>query len=204
MYKTESFKPDTFKPARFESDGKITLSGKEIPYHTICEDNVIYGPDGNPVASIFTYAYFRSDVEDTANRPVVFAYNGGPGSSCMYVHAGFLGTRRMQYDEVDRESAFGPYKVIDNPDCLIDIADIVLIDPVGTGYGVLIDESKKKDFFGIEQDAEALLTVLEAWVRRYNRGLSPKYLCGESYGCTRSAVAAGIAATMGLVMRIFA
>ena len=105
MYKTESFKPDTFKPARFESDGKITLSGKEIPYHTICEDNVIYGPDGNPVASIFTYAYFRSDVEDTANRPVVFAYNGGPGSSCMYVHAGFLGTRRMQYDEVDRESA---------------------------------------------------------------------------------------------------
>ena len=64
------------------------------------------GPDGNPVASIFTYAYFRSDVEDTANRPVVFAYNGGPGSSCMYVHAGFLGTRRMQYDEVDRESAF--------------------------------------------------------------------------------------------------
>ena len=175
MYKTESFKPDTFKPARFESDGKITLSGKEIPYHTICEDNVIYGPDGNPVASIFTYAYFRSDVEDTANRPVVFAYNGGPGSSCMYVHAGFLGTRRMQYDEVDRESAFGPYKVIDNPDCLIDIADIVLIDPVGTGYGVLIDESKKKDFFGIEQDAEALLTVLEAWVRRYNRGLSPTY-----------------------------
>ena len=169
MYKTESFKPDTFKPARFESDGKITLSGKEIPYHTICEDNVIYGPDGNPVASIFTYAYFRSDVEDTSNRPVVFAYNGGPGSSCMYVHAGFLGTRRMQYDEVDRESAFGPYKVIDNPDCLIDIADIVLIDPVGTGYGVLIDESKKKDFFGIEQDAEALLTVLEAWVRRYNR-----------------------------------
>lgn len=197
MYKTESFKPDTFKPARFESDGKITLSGKEIPYHTICEDNVIYGPDGNPVASIFTYAYFRSDVEDTSNRPVVFAYNGGPGSSCMYVHAGFLGTRRMQYDEVDRESAFGPYKVIDNPDCLIDIADIVLIDPVGTGYGVLIDESKKKGFFGIEQDAEALLTVLEAWVRRYNRGLSPKYLCGESYGCTRSAVAAGIAATMG-------
>ena len=197
MYKTESFKPDTFKPARFESDGKITLSGKEIPYHTICEDNIIYGPDGNPVASIFTYAYFRSDVEDTSNRPVVFAYNGGPGSSCMYVHAGFLGTRRMQYDEVDRESAFGPYKVIDNPDCLIDIADIVLIDPVGTGYGVLIDESKKKDFFGIEQDAEALLTVLEAWVRRYNRGLSPKYLCGESYGCTRSAVAAGIAATMG-------
>ena len=85
MYKTESFKPDTFKPARFESDGKITLSGKEIPYHTICEDNVIYGPDGNPVASIFTYAYFRSDVEDTSNRPVVFAYNGGPGSSCMYV-----------------------------------------------------------------------------------------------------------------------
>ncbi len=196
MYKTERFAED-FKPQRFESDGTITLQGKEIPYHTVSEDNVFYDEDGKPLASIFSYSYFRSDVEDVTNRPVIFAYNGGPGSSSMYVHAGFLGVRRLKYGEADRPSAFGPYTVIDNPDCLLDIADLVLVDPVGCGYGVLINESKKDQFLGIEQDAEALLTFMELWARRYQRGLSPKYLVGESYGCTRSATAAGIAATQG-------
>lgn len=199
MYKTENFKADDFKPARFESQGKITLHGEEVSYHTVSEDNVFYSPEGKPLASIFSYSYFKDGVEDTRNRPVIFGYNGGPGSSSMYVHTGFLGTRRIAYGEPDRPTAFGPYDVIDNPDCLLDIADLVLIDPVGTGYGVLIDESEesKKQFLGIEQDAEALLNFIESWCRRYNRGLSPKYLVGESYGCTRSATAAGIAATEG-------
>lgn len=197
MYKTENFTAADFKPAKFESDNKITLNGVEIPYHTVCEDNVFYDNSGKPIASIFSYSYFRSDVEDKANRPVIFGYNGGPGSSSMYVHAGFLGTRRLKYEEVDRPTALGPYVVIDNPDCLIDVADIVLIDPVGTGYGVLLDEEKKDDFYGIEEDAEALLTFIEKWLHEHDRWLSPKYLVGESYGCTRSATAAGIAATRG-------
>lgn len=198
MYKTESFKPDEFKPTRFETTGrKITLNGKEISYHTVSEDNVFYNGEGKPIASIYSYSYFKDDVEKPEERPVIFGYNGGPGSSSMYVHTGFLGTRRITYGEPDRPSAFGPYEVIDNPDCLLDIADLVLIDPVGTGYGVLIDETAKDQFFGLEPDAEALLTFVELWTRRYNRSLSPKYLVGESYGCTRSAIAAGIAATMG-------
>ena len=197
MYRTETMKPDEFKPARFESSGRIILNGMEVPYHTVSEDNVFYNKDGKPIASIFSYSYFRSDVQDTSHRPVIFGYNGGPGSSSMYVHAGFLGARRITYGEPDRPSAFGPYEVINNPDCLLDVADLVLVDPVGTGYGVLIDEEEGKNFLGIEPDAEALLSFIEAWVRRYNRSLSPKYLVGESYGCTRSAVAAGIAATSG-------
>ena len=199
MYRIETIKADNFTPSRFEADGKITLRGQEIPYHTVSEDNVFYNKDGKPVASIFSYSYFRSDVEDTTNRPVLFGFNGGPGSSSMYVHAGFLGARRITYGEPDRPSAFGPYEVIDNPDCLLDIADLVLVDPVGTGYGYLLsdDEEERKNFLGIEQDAEALLTFVEGWLRRYNRTMSPKQLIGESYGCTRSAVAAGIAATNG-------
>lgn len=197
MYKTENFKPDSFKPARFEAEGSITLNGKTIPYRTVAEDNVFYDAAGKPIASIFSYSYFRSDVEETKSRPVIFGYNGGPGSSSMYVHAGFLGARRIVYGEVDRPTALPPYEVIDNPDCLLDIADVVLVDPVGTGYGVLLDEEHGKDFFGIEEDAEALLTFIEQWMHRYNRWLSPKYLVGESYGCTRSAVAAGMAATSG-------
>ena len=97
MYRTECIKPEEFKPARFETDREIVLNGKTIPYHTVSEDNVFYNKDGKAVASIFSYSYFRSDVEDTSNRPVIFAYNGGPGSSSMYVHAGFLGTRRISF-----------------------------------------------------------------------------------------------------------
>ncbi len=197
MYKTEKFTPADFKPQRFESDGTITLRGETIPYHTVSEDNVFYNNEGKPIASIFSYSYFRSDVEDPTSRPVLFGFNGGPGSASYYVHAGFLGTKRIVYDEVDRPTALPPYKVIDNPQCLIDIADIVIVDPVATGYGVLLDDEEGKNFFGIEEDAEALLNFIEQWLHRYNRWLSPKYLVGESYGCTRSAVAAGISATSG-------
>ncbi len=197
MYKTENFTPASFKPARFEADGVINLRGQDIPYHTVSEDNVFYANDGKPIASIFSYSYFRSDVEDVTNRPVLFGFNGGPGSSSMYVHAGFLGAKRIVYGEPDRPTALGPYEVIDNPQCFLDIADLVLVDPVATGYGVLLDDSYESTFFGIEEDAEALLTFIEQWLHRYNRWLSPKYLVGESYGCTRSAVAAGIAATRG-------
>ena len=187
----------TFKPARFESQGSLVLNGQTIPYRTVSEDTVFYTSDGKPIATIFSYSYFRSDVEDTASRPVIFGYNGGPGSSSMYVHAGFLGARRIVYGEPDRPTALPPYEVIDNPNCLLDIADIVLVDPVATGYGALLDDTRGKDFFGIEQDAEAFLTFVEQWLHRHNRWLSPKYLVGESYGCTRSAIAAGIASTRG-------
>lgn len=190
MYNTENFDQKTFEPKCFTSNGSVTLKGVEIKYHTVCEDNVFYD-NGNPIASIFSYSYFRDDV-DTTNRPVIFAFNGGPGSSSMYVHAGFFGAKRIKYDEVNRETSLPPYEVIDNPDCLLDEADIVVIDPVGTGYGVLLDDSHAKDFFGIEEDAEALLAFIEKWLIKYNRFNSPKYLAGESYGCTRCAVAAGI------------
>lgn len=197
IYSTEAFKADSFTPARFETDNVIRLKGKEIPYHTVSEDNVFYDKEGKPIASIFSYSYLRSDVKDTRNRPVIFAYNGGPGSSSMFVHAGFLGARRITYGEPDRPSSFGPYEVIDNEECLLDIADLVLVDPVGTGYGVLIDPEEGKRFLGIEEDGEALLAFIESWLRKHDRMLSPKYLIGESYGCTRSAEAAGIAATRG-------
>ena len=140
---------------------------------------------------MFSFAYFRDGVE-TKDRPILFCFNGGPGSSSMYVHAGFFSTKRLKYEEVDRSTSLPPYEVIDNPDCLLDVADIVCIDPVGTGYGILFDESKRKDFFGIEEDAEALLMFVERWLHKYNRWTSPKYLIGESYGCTRAAVAAGL------------
>ena len=197
LYNTECIKPEDFKPQRFESDHEITLRGKKIPYHTVSEDNVFYSKDGKPEASIFSYSYFRSDVKDTRNRPVCFAYNGGPGSGSYFVHAGFLAPRRVVYGEPDRPTAFGPYEVQDNPDFLLDDADLVICDAIGTGNGMLIDEDKKADYLGIEQDGEAFIAFIERWLKKYNRTMSPKYLIGESYGCTRNATIVGIGANGG-------
>ncbi|MGI6357093.1 MAG: S10 family serine carboxypeptidase-like protein [Bacillota bacterium] len=187
-------KTDAFTPSRFTGEGSITLRGKVIPYHTVSEDNVFYDDEGKAIASIFSYSYFRSDVEDVKSRPVLFCFNGGPGTSSMMVHVGFLGTKRIKYsDDIDEDGIpLPPYESCDNAQCLLDIADIVLVDPVGTGFGRLLDESKKDLFWGIEPDAEALLTFIQMWLARYNRWQSPKYLVGESYGCTRASTAAAI------------
>lgn len=191
-------KTDIFTPSRFTGQGNITLGGANIPYHTVSEDNVFYDDEGQPIASIFSYSYFRSDVEDTKSRPVIFAFNGGPGTSSMMVHVGFLGTKRVKYGEVDDDGLpLPPYESCDNEQCLLDIADLVLIDPVGTGFGRLLDESKKDLFYGIEPDAESILTFIQAWLARYNRWQSPKYLLGESYGCTRASTVAGIGSLAG-------
>lgn len=195
MYSTEKCDPSAFVPARFEADGEIELQGQRIPYHAISEDNVFYDRAGKPLASIFSYSYFRSDVKDLEQRPVLFCFNGGPGSSSMHVHAGFFAPIRVAYAETDRASSLPPYQDKPNPDCLLDVADLVMVDPVGTGYGLLLDEDSESRFFGIEEDAEALLIFVESWLHRYGRWKSPKYLVGESYGCTRAATAAGIAST---------
>ncbi|MBR4879592.1 MAG: hypothetical protein IKU13_07165 [Clostridia bacterium] len=186
-------KTDVFTPSRFTSEGVIELRGNKVPYHTVCEDNVFYDNEGKAIASIFSYSYFRSDVEDVKNRPVMFCFNGGPGTSSMMVHAGFLGTKRLKYGECDDIGLpLPPYESVDNAQCLLDICDLVIIDPVGTGFGRLLDESKKDMFYGIEQDAEAILTFIQKWLAKYNRWQSPKYMCGESYGCTRASTVAGI------------
>ena len=191
-------KTDVFVPSRFEGKGRITLRGVEVPFHTVSEDNVFYDDEGKPIASIFSYSYFRSDVEDVDSRPVIFAFNGGPGTSSMMLHVGLMGPKQIKYGEVDDDGLpLPPYESCDNPQCLLDIADIVMVDPVGTGFGRLIDESKKDLFWGIEADAEALLTFVQAWLARYNRWKSPKYLLGESYGCTRATIAAGMGSLGG-------
>lgn len=186
---------DVFTPSRFEGKGEITLRGEKISYKSVSEDNVFYDENGKAIASIFSFSYFRDGVEDLSKRPVIFAFNGGPGTSSVMVHLGFVGPKRIKYkDDVDDMTGLPPYEVIDNPECLLDIADLVLVDPVGTGFGVLLDETKGSQFFGVEEDAEAFLSFVQSWLQRYERWMSPKYVIGESYGCTRAACAAGIAA----------
>ena len=191
-------KTDVFAPSRFTSEGSIELRGTTVPYRTVCEDNVFYDDTGKAIASIFSYSYFRSDVADSRTRPVLFGFNGGPGTSSMMVHVGFLGTKRIKYGEVDADGLpLPPYESCDNAQCLLDIADLVVIDPVGTGFGRLLDEASRDKFYGIEPDAEAILTFIQGWLARYNRWESPKYMVGESYGCTRAATVAGMGSLSG-------
>ncbi len=189
---------DHFQPTCFRSSGSVELNGQAVPYETVSEDNVFYDESGNPIASIFSFSYFRANIEDASSRPVLFCFNGGPGASSMMVHAGCFGVKRIAYPaSTEEHPSLPPFKVIDNPNCLLDIADIVLVDPIGTGFGLLLDESAGDRFLGIDEDAEALVVFIHRWLTRYRRWNSPKYLVGESYGCTRAATAAAIACSKG-------
>lgn len=189
---------DRFQPARFCSSGSVELNGQVIPYETVSEDNVFYDEAGKPIASIFSFSYFRAHIEDTSSRPVLFCFNGGPGASSMMVHVGCFGAKRIAYPaSTEDHPSLPPFAVINNPNCLLDIADIVLVDPIGTGFGQLLDEAAGDRFLGIDEDAEALVVFIQHWLTKYKRWNSPKYLVGESYGCTRAATAAAIACSKG-------
>ncbi len=147
-------------------------------------------PPQAPEAGMSYVAYFRGDKEDT-HRPITFIYNGGPGSSTVWLHMGAFGPKRVVTAD-DTHSPAAPYKVIDNEFTLLDASDLVFIDAPGTGFGHLRGADKEKAFFGIDQDAHAFANFIVTFMSRHNRWNSPKYLFGESYGTTRSAALANI------------
>ncbi len=142
------------------------------------------------MATIYSYAYFRSDVEDSSKRPVMFAYNGGPGSASLWLHLGLVGPRRVKLADEINLSAVPPFELEDNPNCLLDICDIVVVDMVGTGLGRLFDEGAKEKFYGSDADIRQLAMFVDGWLTRYDRHNSPVFLAGESYGTGRSALLA--------------
>jgi len=189
-----------FAAGNYESSGVVTIYGKEIPYNTVCQDNLLYDENGKAIGTMFTYSYFRSDLEDVSQRPVVFFFNGGPGAGSLWLHAGLFGPLRMVFDNNDEAvnvPHVPPYYVKNNDWCLLDIADLVFIDPVGTGWGRLLDKEAAPRFFGIDEDAESFKVLIHAWVNRYKRWNSPKYLLGESYGTVRAAVISDVLTGQG-------
>ncbi len=141
-------------------------------------------------ASIFFIAYTRDDVPDKTRRPVTFSFNGGPGSSSVWLHLGVLGPRRVALDE------FGnlpqpPYRLVENEHALLDLTDLVFIDPVSTGYSRAVAGEKARDFHGFTKDIQSVGDFIRLFTSRYGRWTSPKFLAGESYGTTRAAGLAG-------------
>ena len=147
-------------------------------------------PPQPPEASMSYVAYFKGDKED-AHRPITFLFNGGPGSSTVWLHMGAFGPKRVVTAD-DTHSPAAPYRLIDNEYSLLDASDLVFVDAPGTGFSHLRGADKEKAFYGIDQDAHAFANFIVEFLSRHNRWNSPKYLFGESYGTTRSAVLSNI------------
>jgi carboxypeptidase C (cathepsin A) len=171
-------------------DSQLGLDGKPIPGSQLALDEPKEPKDANPVARMFYVAYFKKDAK-AEERPITFFYNGGPGSSTVWLHMGSLGPKHVVTD-TDQHLPAAPYKMVDNAYTLLDVSDVVFIDMPGTGFGRLIGKDPGKAFWGIDEDANAFARFIARFITKYSRWNSPKYIFGESYGTTRSAVLADI------------
>lgn len=173
-----------------ETEHSILMNGVRIDYKAITGTIAIKDEAGKAKASIFFMAYFKQGVEDPATRPLTISFNGGPGSSSVWLHLGVLGPRRVLSGDVGA-IAKPPYKLVDNDFSLLDVSDLVFIDPVSTGYSRPANGEEAKQFHGYEQDVESVGNFIRLFVTRYQRWSSPKFLIGESYGTTRAAGLSG-------------
>jgi len=165
----------------------IRLGGQIIPYKAAAGTTLLKDEKGEPMGLLYSVAYTRSDAKDLSRRPIAFFYNGGPGSASMWLHMGAFGPRRVATaDGIFTPPA--PYALVDNAESLLDKTDMVFIDAMGTGYSRVVGKGQAKDFYGIDEDAQAFAQFIAAYVNRNGRWNSPKFLVGESYGTFRSAV----------------
>ena len=165
-----------------------TFGGVAVAYTATARETFLKAEDGTPRASIYSTAYVK-DGKD-ANRPVTFLFNGGPGSGSLWLHMGAFGPKRVAIPSDARDDGAPPYPIVPNPDSLLDVTDIVFIDPVGTGFSRALGKTDPKSFWGVTADAKSIAEFIRLWLSENGRWNAPKYLGGESYGTTRSAAVA--------------
>ena len=188
--------PD-FKPTETRTTGSVTVNGTRIDYRAIAGTLVVHAKGWNPNAapgdpknptaetSMFYVAYFRRGVP-AAGRPVTFLFNGGPGSSSIWLHMGAFGPVRVLTADHDHTPP-APYRTVNNDESLLDVSDLVFIDAPGTGFSRIGGPNAGKSFYGVDQDIHAFAVFIREFLSRYDRWNSPKYLYGESYGTMRAA-----------------
>jgi carboxypeptidase C (cathepsin A) len=183
---------------RHVTHGRIEIGGHEVSYDALTEESFLVDEHGKRAASLVSTTYLRTGQGAMPNRPVVFVFNGGPGSSSLWLHLGLVGPRRVDLDGVRGDGVnpptTPPFRLVDNADSILDVADLVIYDPVGTGFSRILPEGKPEEFYGVQQDARALADFIRDWSRRHDRTNSPRYLMGESYGSVRAAVTARLLA----------
>lgn len=198
-----------FQPESANSTGTVTVAGKKIDYDAVAGTLVVHpkdwddapqvkahskekeqqgGEGKNPdaEAAMSYVAYFKHGASPE-RRPIMFLYNGGPGSATVWLHMGAFGPKRVVTKD-DTHTPAAPYEVVNNESSLLDVSDLVFVDAPGTGFGRIAGKDKEKAFYGVDPDAHAFAEFITAFLSRYGRWNSPKYLFGESYGTPRSAV----------------
>jgi carboxypeptidase C (cathepsin A) len=184
-------KKDEPKPdKKTETEHSLTLGGQKIDYTATAGTLALKDAEGKTTADIFFIAYTKKGVTDAATRPLTFSFNGGPGSSSVWMHMGLLGPKRVKL----RDDGFAvppPYVLVENEFSLLDETDLVFIDPVGTGYSRATKPEDAKNFFGVNEDAKSIGEFIRLYVSKHSRWPSPKFLIGESYGTTRAAALSG-------------
>jgi len=163
---------------------EITIKGQRVPYTATAGTMPVWDDEGKAIASVFYTYYERTDVKDRASRPLVISFNGGPGTPSVWMEIGYTGPRILNVD--DEGYPVQPYGLRDNPNSILDVADIVYIDPVNCGFSRPVNKDvPTSKFFGVNEDIKYLAEWINTFVTRKNRWASPKYLIGESYGTTR-------------------
>ena len=172
------------------SQHTVTINGQAIAYTARAGTIVMKDEEGTPRASFFFVSYTK-DGADPAHRPITFTYNGGPGSSSVWLHMGAFGPKRVVYLDDEGHAARPPYRTVDNEDSILDVTDLVFIDPVTTGFSRAIPFKDAAKFHSVDADIESVGEFIRLYTTRYARWASPKFLAGESYGTTRSAGLSG-------------
>ena len=167
-----------------KTDHSVTIKGQRVRYKAETGTQPVWDGDGKVVASLFYTYYKRTDIADSLTRPLVISFNGGPGSASVWMHIAYTGPYVLN---IDTEGfPVQPYGVSENPNSILDVADIVYVNPVNTAYSRILDkDAKPSTFFGVNADIKYLGEWLNTFVSRHNKWLAPKYLIGESYGTTR-------------------
>jgi len=176
--------PETPTPLHFQSSGSVKIDGKRVDYDAVAGQLLMENDEGDAIA-LFGYTAYTRQGTNSAKRPVLFAYNGGPGSASMWLHMGILGPQRTVLEDPEFTTE-GPFERVNNEYSILDVADLVMIDPIGTGLSKPVGTAKGEDFWGVDNDVKSVSNFIARWTTDNNRWLSPKYLLGESYGGMRS------------------
>lgn len=167
------------------------FGGKNIRYKATAKETYLKNDKGEAVASIWSVAYTQEGVTDQSKRPVTFVFNGGPGSASIWLHMGMFGPKMVKVDsDAKKDDGAAPYTLLDNKETILDLSDLVFIDPVGTGYSRVVGNGKVEDYWGLKEDATSIAKFMRTWVTENKRWISPKYIAGESFGTTRAAAVA--------------
>lgn len=181
--KPKEEKKDTKKSG--QAQGKVTINGITLEYEVRADTLPILKPDGKPSANVFYTSYKLKGGSDVSKRPVTFCFNGGPGSSSVWLHLGAFGPKKVDLPPDGLTPPLPPGGLVDNPFSLIDVTDLVFIDPVMTGFSRPEEPDKAGEFLGVREDIQAVGEFIRLWVTREKRWRSPKFIAGESYGGIR-------------------